>query len=85
MDLVLLDLHMPRVNGLDVLRAVRECGSSSEIALMSGAASVEDAVEAIKLGATEYLSKPLDFPRGRALPPARFMTLGPGKPGSSSP
>lgn len=67
MDLVLLDLQMPRVNGLDVLRAVRRSGASSQIALMSGAASVEDAVEAIKLGAGEYLSKPLDITRVRAL------------------
>ncbi len=67
MDLVLLDLQMPRVNGLDVLRAVRRSGTSSQIALMSGAASVEDAVEAIKLGAGEYLSKPLDITRVRAL------------------
>lgn len=67
MDLVLLDLQMPRVNGLDVLRAARDSGASSEIALMSGAARVEDAVEAIKLGATEYFSKPLDLPRVRAL------------------
>ena len=66
-DLVLLDLHMPRVNGLDVLRAVRASGTSSQIALMSGAASVEDAVEAVKLGATEYFAKPLDLPRVRAL------------------
>lgn len=67
MDLVLLDLHMPRVNGLEVLRAVRAGGTSSQIALMSGAASVEDAVEAIKLGATEYFSKPLDLLRVRTL------------------
>ena len=67
MDLVLLDLHMPRVNGLEVLRSVRKGGSSSPIALMSGAATVEDAVEAIKLGATEYFAKPLDMPRVRAL------------------
>ena len=67
MDLVLLDLHMPRVNGLDVLRGARASGTSPQIALMSGAASVEDAVEAIKLGATEYFSKPLDLPRVRAL------------------
>jgi two-component system, NtrC family, response regulator HydG len=66
-DLVLLDLQMPRVNGLDVLRAVRASGTSSQIALMSGAASVEDAVDAVKLGATEYFAKPLDLPRVRAL------------------
>ena len=67
MDLVLLDLHMPRVNGLEVLRSVRSSGSSSQIALMSGAARVEDAVEAIKLGASEYFAKPLDLSKVRAL------------------
>ena len=66
-DLVLLDLHMPRVNGLEVLRQARTTGTSPQIALMSGAASVEDAVEAIKLGASEYFSKPLDLPRVRQL------------------
>ena len=67
MDLVLLDLHMPRVNGLAVLRGVRATKSSSQIALMSGNATVEDGVEAIKLGASEYFSKPLDMARVRAL------------------
>jgi DNA-binding NtrC family response regulator len=66
-DLVLLDLHMPRANGLDVLRSVRSSATSSQIALMSGDASVEDAVQAVKLGATEYFAKPLDLPRMRAL------------------
>ncbi len=67
MDLVLLDLHMPRMNGLEVLRRANASGTSSQIALMSGDAAVEDAVEAIKLGATEYFAKPLDFARVRAL------------------
>jgi DNA-binding NtrC family response regulator len=67
LDLVLLDLHMPRVNGLGVLRQARSLGTSPQIALMSGGASVEDAVEAIKLGASEYFAKPLDLPRVRAL------------------
>ena len=67
MDLVLLDLHMPRVHGLEVLRGVRASGSSSQVALMSGAAAVEDAVEAIKLGASEYFSKPLNMARVRIL------------------
>src|SRR5262245_16067303 len=59
-DLVLLDLHMPRVNGLDVLRHARTVRTSPQIALISGAAAVEDAVEAIKLGASEYFAKPID-------------------------
>ena len=67
MDLVLLDLHMPQLNGLDVLRAVRDSGLGAQIALMSGAASAEDAVEAIKLGASDYFSKPLDIPRVRSV------------------
>jgi len=66
-DLVLLDLHMPRVNGLEVLRQARRLGTSPQVALMSGGARVEDAVEAIKLGASEYFAKPLDMPRVRAL------------------
>jgi DNA-binding NtrC family response regulator len=62
-DLVLVDLRMPDVGGLDVLRAIRDIDPRSQAVLMTGYASVETAVEAIKLGATDYLSKPLDFAR----------------------
>jgi DNA-binding NtrC family response regulator len=62
-DLVMVDLRMPDVGGLDVLRAIREIDPGCQTVLMTGYASVETAVEAIKLGATDYLSKPLDFPR----------------------
>ena len=62
-DLVLVDLRMPDVGGLDVLRAIRDSHPCSQAVLMTGYASVETAVEAIKLGATDYLSKPIDFPR----------------------
>ena len=62
-DLVLVDLRMPDVGGLDVLRAIRDIDSRCQAVLMTGYASVETAVDAIKLGATDYLSKPLDFPR----------------------
>ena len=63
MDLVLVDVRMPDVGGLDVLRAIRDIDPRCQAVLMSGAASVETAVEAIKLGAMDYLSKPLDFER----------------------
>jgi len=62
-DLVLVDLRMPDVGGLDVLRAIREIDPRCQAVLMTGYASVDTAVEAIKLGAMDYLSKPLDFPR----------------------
>src|SRR4051812_1365490 len=62
-DLVLVDLRMPDVGGLDVLRAIHDVDPRCQAVLMTGYASVETAVEAIKLGATDYLSKPLDFAR----------------------
>jgi DNA-binding NtrC family response regulator len=62
-DLVLVDLRMPDVGGLDVLRAIRDTDPRCQAVLMTGYASVDTAVEAIKLGAMDYLSKPLDFAR----------------------
>jgi DNA-binding NtrC family response regulator len=62
-DLVLVDLRMPEVGGLDVLRAIRDTNPRCQAVLMTGYASVDTAVEAIKLGASDYLSKPLDFAR----------------------
>jgi len=62
-DLVMVDLRMPDVGGLDVLRAIRETDPHCQAVLMTGFASVDTAVEAIKLGASDYLSKPLDFGR----------------------
>jgi two-component system response regulator HydG len=62
-DVALVDLHMPNVNGLDVLRAIKEADPKCQAVLMTGYASIESAVEAVKLGAMDYLSKPLDFAR----------------------
>jgi DNA-binding NtrC family response regulator len=62
-DLELVDLRMPDVGGLDVLRAIRDTDPRCQAVLMTGYASVETAVDAIKLGAMDYLSKPIDFAR----------------------
>ena len=62
-DLLMVDLRMPDVGGLDVLRAIRETAPHCQTVLMTGYASVDTAVEAIKLGAMDYLSKPIDFGR----------------------
>lgn len=57
-DLVITDLKMPRVSGLDLVRHVRENLRETEIMMMTGYASVTGAVEAMKVGAEEYLVKP---------------------------
>jgi two-component system, NtrC family, response regulator HydG len=62
-DLVMVDLRMPDVGGLEVLRAIRESNPNCQAVLMTGYASVDTAVEAVKLGAMDYVSKPLDFAR----------------------
>src|SRR6059036_1300203 len=62
-DLAMVDLRMPDVNGLDLLRQIRSTAPSCEVILMTAYAAVDSAVEAIKLGAREYLTKPFDFER----------------------
>jgi len=59
-DVVLTDLLMPRVSGLDVLRAAREKQAASVVIVVTGYASVRSAVEALRLGAHDYLIKPCD-------------------------
>lgn len=62
-DVALVDLRMPEVGGLDVLRAIRETHPQCQVILMTAHATVESAIEAVKLGALDYISKPLDFER----------------------
>ena len=66
-DAALIDLRMPEVGGIDVLRAVREAQPQCQVILMTAHASVDSAIEAVKLGALDYLSKPLDLERLRRL------------------
>lgn len=57
-DLVVTDLRMPRVSGLDLARHIRENHPRTEVVMVTGFASVGTAVKAIKLGAHDYLAKP---------------------------
>lgn len=66
-DLMFLDLQMPDLDGLGVLRATREMAVRTRIALITGVHSIDTAVEAVKLGAEDYLLKPMDLPRVRGL------------------
>jgi DNA-binding NtrC family response regulator len=57
-DLVITDLKMPKVSGMELVRHVRENLRDTEVMMITGYATVEGAVEAVKTGAEEYLSKP---------------------------
>jgi two-component system, NtrC family, response regulator HydG len=66
-DVAAVDLRMPDVGGMDVLRAIRDRDPDCQVVLMTGQATIESAVEAVKLGAVDYLTKPLDFRRVKQL------------------
>src|SRR5262245_60194501 len=58
-DLVLTDLSMPRVDGFELLTRMRQRGDVTPALVILGAGTVEHAVRAIKLGALDFLEKPL--------------------------
>ncbi len=59
-DLMLSDVQMDPMDGLSLLRSVRQAGLDVPVLLMTAFASVEQAIQAIRLGAVDYLSKPFD-------------------------
>ena len=61
LDLVLMDIRMARVSGIEALEGIRKFNPALPVILMTAYASVETAVEALKKGAYDYLTKPLDF------------------------
>ncbi len=60
-DLVITDIKMPRVDGLDILKAARKKDEDALVILMTGYASLESAISALNQGAYDYLMKPLEF------------------------
>jgi len=59
-DLVLVDLRMPEVDGLEVLKGVREASPDTPIIVVSGTGLISDVAEALRLGAWDYLFKPIE-------------------------
>ncbi len=62
-DLIITDLRMHGCGGLEVLKAAKEQKVDPEVLLLTAFGSIESAVEALKLGAFDYLTKPLDAER----------------------
>ena len=66
-DLVITDLRMPGMNGFDLLSELRDIDQDVPILVMTGYSSVENAVEAMKRGASDFIKKPFDFSELRLL------------------
>lgn len=74
-ELALVDLRMPGRSGLELVRALKEIDAATRIVVLTGYSSISTAVDAMRLGATNYLPKPADvddilaaFARGEAPP-----------------
>lgn len=60
-DLVLLDLNLPKIDGMDVLREIRKTNSTIKILILSARDSIENKVLGLDEGANDYLTKPFHF------------------------
>lgn len=66
-DGAIVDVGLPDIDGLRVLREIKAADPQSQVILMTGAGSVDSAIEAIKAGALDYITKPIDLDRLREL------------------
>lgn len=75
-DGVILDVMMPKLDGFQVLRALREAGNNVPVLILSARSEVDDKVEGLDIGANDYLTKP--FAGKELLARIRAMTRSPG-------
>ncbi len=62
-DIILLDIKMPKMDGLEVLDEILKISPETPVIMITGHGTIETAVEALKKGAYDFLEKPLDLPR----------------------
>lgn len=58
-DLIVLDLSMPGIDGLETLRRIKQKNSDAEVIILTGQGSIRSGIEAMKLGAEDFLQKPV--------------------------
>ena len=59
-DLILLDIMLPKMNGLDVLKKAREEGAAAPILLLTAKSQIDDVIKGLDVGADDYITKPFD-------------------------
>jgi two-component system alkaline phosphatase synthesis response regulator PhoP len=79
-DLIILDIMLPRRNGLDVCRDLRQAGLSTPILLLTARSQITDKIVGLKLGADDYVTKPFDSQELMARVEA-LLRRAPTKPG----
>jgi DNA-binding NtrC family response regulator len=60
-DVVVLDLKMPGMDGIATLKEIKKLGLSTQVLILTGHGSIDTALEALKLGAYDYLTKPCEI------------------------
>lgn len=61
-DAIILDLSMPGMDGLETLKKIKEENPDAEIIMLTGHGSIKSGIEAMKLGAGDFLEKPVELP-----------------------
>jgi DNA-binding NtrC family response regulator len=62
-DVIILDVQMPEINGIDALKKIKERTPLTPVIMLTGEATVENAIQGMKLGAFDFLIKPTDTER----------------------
>lgn len=84
-DLMILDVGLPRMDGFQVLRALRDTGSTLPVVMVTARTAVEDTVQGLESGANDYLAKPFRFEELLARVRLRAREAAADGGGSSSP
>ena len=62
-DVIILDVQMPEINGIDALKKIKEATPLVPVIMLTGEATVENAIQGMKLGAFDFLIKPTEMDR----------------------
>lgn len=60
-EVVVLDIGLPNMNGFEILKAMRRRGSRTPVLMLTARSNIEDRIDALDVGADDYMSKPFDF------------------------